>query len=67
MRGNAANSGHRAERNQDATIASANTCVRSTEETERMARKRYQHGSVILRGENWTGIYREDVRLPDGP
>jgi integrase len=31
-----------------------------------MARKRYQRGTVISRGDTWTGIYREDVLLPDG-
>jgi len=31
-----------------------------------MARKRYQHGSVILRGKTWTGILRDDVVLANG-
>src|SRR5215468_4797465 len=52
---------------QSDIIATANTCVRfSKGENERMARKRYQKGSVILRGETWTGIYRVDELLPDG-
>jgi integrase len=31
-----------------------------------MARRRYQKGSVILRGSNWYGRYRESVIGPDG-
>jgi len=31
-----------------------------------MARRRYQKGSVILRGSNWYGRYRESVLGPDG-
>jgi integrase len=52
----------------DAMLMAANTGAPNslTEELERMARKRYQHGSVILRGVTWTGIYREDEILPDG-
>jgi hypothetical protein len=31
-----------------------------------MARKRYQQGSVTLKGRNWTGRFFEDVRQTDG-
>lgn len=31
-----------------------------------MARKRYQRGSVVLRGSNWFGRYRESLIGPDG-
>src|SRR6266852_9758526 len=41
---------------------------RTTSQGGSLARKRYQTGSVFLRGENpvWIGRYREDVIGPDG-
>lgn len=51
---------------QGDTLVPANTGAHSSEANERMARKRYQYGSVILRGKVWNGKWREDVVLPDG-
>ena len=47
----------------------ANTPVPSQKEMEQMARRRYQRGSVFLRGKRnqvWVGRWREDVIGPDG-
>lgn len=40
----------------------------STSERGNMARRRYQRGSVFLRGKRpvWVGRYREDIQRPDG-
>ena len=41
----------------------------SREELEKMARRRFQHGSVILRGKRarvWVGRWREDAINPEG-
>ena len=41
----------------------------SREELEKMARRRFQHGSVALRGKRarvWVGRWREDVINPEG-
>ena len=40
----------------------------ATSERGSMARRRYQRGSVFLRGQNpvWVGRYREDILRPDG-
>lgn len=40
--------------------------IESTSEGSLLARKRFQTGSVILRGSNWYGRYREGVIGPEG-
>src|SRR5207302_5709451 len=47
------------------TVPSSNRVTGSRKETT-VARRRYQKGSVVLKGNNWTGRYLEDIRMPDG-
>src|ERR1041384_249142 len=50
-----------------ASIVAAGSGQRVNERKERsMARRRYQKGSVILRGSNWYGRYRESIVGHDG-
>ena len=54
--------------------SSASNCVTlpaqgqhvSGQRSESLARRRYQEGTLELRGNNWTVRYREDVLQPDG-
>src|SRR5690349_24206356 len=53
---------------KEASQASMRQGQRTTSQGGSLARKRYQTGSVFLRGKNpvWIGRYREDVIRPDG-
>ena len=52
----------------DGSQANIRLGQRTTSQGSSLARKRYQTGSVFLRGKNpvWIGRYREDVIRPDG-
>src|SRR5256885_9677633 len=49
-------------------VAASRAAESTSEEHSSMARRRYQKGSVFLRGKNpvWVGRYREDLIQPDG-
>ena len=53
---------------KETSQASIRQGQRTTSQGGSLARKRYQTGSVFLRGKNpvWIGRYREDVIRPDG-